>query len=52
MSKLDDEFSGVFPDFLHLYDIATTHVFHFLFLDLKRVRAFADLTRLLYQAPS
>ena len=49
-SKLEEEFGEVVPDFLRLYDEATAEPYHFLFLDLRRLRAFADLTRPLFDA--
>ncbi len=49
-AKLEEEFGEVVPDFLRLYDEATAEPYHFLFLDLRRLRAFADLTRPLFDA--
>ena len=51
-AKLDEEFGEVIPHFLALYDDATAKPYHFLFVDLRRLRAFANLTTLMYDSSS
>ena len=38
-AKLEEEFGGIFPNFEKLYDEATNKPYHFLYLDLRNIKA-------------
>ena len=50
--KLEEEFGEAIPSFLDLYDEATRKPYHFLFVDLRRLRVYADLTTPLFDVSS
>jgi len=49
LEKLNEEFNGLFPNFKQLLKQATEQPYHLLFLDLKKVRAFMNFDKLLYE---
>ena len=47
-SKIEDEFSSLFPNFIQLYNESTDKPYNFLFLDLKKIKAYHNFNKLLY----
>jgi len=49
VNKMEEEFSGAFPDFLNLYHEATNEKYNFLTLDFRNMRALRNFDTILWQ---
>ena len=49
IEKLDDELSGMIPDFMELYKKATDKKYGFLYIDTEKVTAWDRFDTLLYE---
>jgi len=49
LDKLEEEFSGNFPQFLNLYKKATEDKYAFLYMDMENIKAYKNFTDLLYE---